>query len=213
MKKLLLLLIIACAPLSSQALAQQWEGAIKLGTASTTFHGDLAAGETVWSRRLGISAGTAVGLKLPYGFTPSVELLYARMGASTPVIFLDIPATLQSDLTYLMATLLLQYRLHTGRYVYPRIFAGPTYAHQIGAVVSVTARDGLGVIVEQDDSVEKVDYGFTIGGALDMEIGSQVATLELRYYLGQRDITKPNPELGESELRNAGVTVMAGLVF
>ncbi len=135
------------------------------------------------------------------------------MGASAPVMYLGVPATVRSDLTYLTSTFLVQYRLHTGRYVNPRVFAGPALSYKLGATVRVEARDGLGVLTEQDDSIEGSDHGFAIGGAVDVELGSQVLTLEMRYYLGQRDVTKPNPELGESELRNRGIIVMVGLLF
>ncbi len=135
------------------------------------------------------------------------------MGASAPVMYLGVPATVRSDLTYLTSSFLLQYRLHTGQYVYPRIFAGPALSYKLGATITVEARDGLGVLTEQDDSVEGSDYGFTIGGAVDFELGGQILTLEVRYYIGQRDVTKPNPELGESALRNRGVIVMVGILF
>jgi len=207
------LLIIALMLWSTAALAQRWEGSIKVGTASTTFRGDLAAGETTWNRRLGFAAGTSLGYKLRYGFTPAVEFSYVRRGASTAVIFLDVPATLQSNLTYLTSSLLLQYRLYSGGYVYPRIFAGPVLANTLNAQISVSSRDGLGVITEQDDSIEEWDQAFVVGGGIDAEIASQVLTLELRYYLGQRDVTKPNPELGESVLQNAGVIIMIGILF
>ncbi len=193
--------------------AQRFEGGIKLGAASTTFDGDLAAGSTVWNRRSGFAAGASLGLNMRYGFSPAIELTYVRMGATSPVVYLDIPATLRSDLTYLTGSLLLQYRLYTSRYVYPRIFAGPTYSYTASALITIAARDGLGIITEQDDSVEGTDHGFTVGGALDVEIGGEVLTLEVRYLIGQRDITKPNPDLGESELYNRGILILVGLLF
>ena len=197
----------------STALGQRYEGSIKVGVASTTFEGDLAAGATTWSRRTGFAAGGSMGVKLRYGFTPALELTYVRMGASTRVIFLNVPATMQSNLTYLTATALLQYRLYSGGYVNPRVFAGPALSYTAAATITVRARDGLGALSEQDDSIEGSDFGFTAGGGIDMEIGSQILTLEMRYYIGQRDVTKPNPELGESDVRNRGVVVMAGILF
>ena len=213
MNRYLIWLFFTLLLIATPAVGQHWEGSIKLGGASTTFTGDLAAGTTHWDRRTGIAAAASFGLQLRYGFSPAVELAYTRMGASTPVIFLDIPATMRSDLTYLSSSLLLQYKLYTGGYVSPRVFAGPVFAYNASALITIEARDGLGVITEQDDSVESTDFGFSIGGGLDVELGSQMFTLELRYYMGQSDLTKPNPELGESDLRNRGMIIMAGVLF
>ena len=209
----LLLITLLFLAMSSPALAQRWEGSIKLGGGSTTFRGDFATGETNWDRRWGFAAGASVGYKLRYGFTPAVEFSYLRMGATTAVRYLEAPATLSSELAYLTTSLLLQYRIYTGRYVYPRIFAGPSVSYTLSALISVAARDERGVLLEADDSVESSDFGFTVGGGLDFEIGSQIITFEVRYYTGQRDITKPNPDLGDSSLQNVGIIVMVGVLF
>lgn len=95
----------------------------------------------------------------------------------------------------------------------PRVYAGPVFAYNASALFSVEARDGLGSIAEQDDSVESTDFGFAFGGGIDFEVGGQMLTVDLRYYIGQHDVTKPNPELGESNLQNRGVFIMAGVVF
>ena len=213
MKRILPTLVVFLALLYSPAQAQQWEGGLKVGGASTTFAGDLAAGETTWNRRLGMTAGGSVGYRLRFGLMPVAEMTYVRMGASTSVRFLGVPATMQNDLTYLTGALFLQYRLYSGRYINPRIFAGPALSYRLNALITVAAENELGVLAEQDDSVEETDFGYILGGALDIELMAQVLTLEVRYYVGQRDISKPNPELGESDLRNTGIMIMAGILF
>ncbi len=212
-KHCLACLTLAACLTTPSADAQQWTGAIKLGGATTNFRGHLLVGPTTWQRVTGLSAAVAFGLHLGHGLLPQVELHYVQMGAKTAVKYLGIPVWLQSDLAYLSIPLLAQYRLATRGTMHPRLFAGPFVAFQMSAYLTLTPRDAGQSIVEQDQSVEPMDYGFTFGAGIDFEVASQLLTAEVRYTLGMHDITIADPILGDPKLENTGIVFMVGLHY
>ncbi len=191
----------------------QWTGGIKIGTSYTDFSGDLVGGKTTWKRVLGLSAGASFGYELRGGLSAETELLYLRMGAKTNVLYLDIPATLTSKLVYLTMPVLLQYRLQAGQYLSPRFFAGPAGLFNLDALVAVAARPDDELLFEEDESIEALDYGLMAGAALDFDVSDQRLTLEMRYYRGMMDVTKPAGEIGDSVLRNQGFVILIGVLF
>ncbi|MCY3630165.1 MAG: hypothetical protein OXG94_09165, partial [Bacteroidetes bacterium] len=59
-----------------------------------------------------------------------------------------------------------------------------------------------------------LDYGLMVGAGIDFDVAAQHLSLELRYYQGQRDVTKPDSETGElTVLNNQGWMIMAGVLF
>lgn len=195
------------------ASAQQWAGAVKIGAVSSAFVGDLDIGPTTWDRQTGFAASVAFGLDLGRGLLPQAELHYVQMGAGTAVLYQDVPVTLNSDLTYLSVPLFLQYRLRTRATAYPRVFAGPYVAFKMESYLTLAPREGGLAIIEQDQSVESVDYGVALGLALDFEVAAQLFTAEARYTRGMRDVTRPDPLLGDPQLTNTGLVFMVGLHY
>ena len=201
--------LLVVAPVS----AQQWTGSLKVGGAITNFSGDLASGNTDWDYRTGLAAGGALGYDFGNGFIPQLEATYVRKGAATDVDFNGIPARIRSDLTYLTFPLLLQYRFDTGGYVHPRLFAGPMVAFQLDAHLTFEARTDGVEITEEDDSIESRDFGAVAGAALEIDVADQRLSVEARFSFGMSDITKPDPDLGDTTLKNQGVVILVGFVF
>ena len=199
--------------LGANASAQQWTGAVKIGAVSSSFTGDLDFGPTTWNRATGFAASVAFGLDLGRGLLPQAELHYVQMGAETAARFQEIPVILNFDLTYLSIPLLLQYRLRTRGKTYPRLFAGPFLAFKMESYLTLTEREGGLAIIEQDQSVESMDYGTTAGVALDIEFAAQLLTAEARYTRGMRDVSRPDPVLGDPQLKNTGLVFMVGLHY
>ena len=193
--------------------AQYLTGSIKIGASSANFEGDLAGGATAWESILGIAAGGSIGYELESGLGLMAELLYLRMGAQAPVRYNDFPASLESKITYLALPVLFQYKLKAGQYFAPRFFAGPAGMFKMDALVAVDDRETGALFYEEDQSIENLDWGLMLGGGLDFEVSDQTLTLEVRYFGGRMDITKPSGELDGSDLRNRSVTVMAGIMF
>ena len=207
----LLLILGLCSGLRVQA--QNWTGSAKIGAASSTFGGDLAAGSTAWKNLLGFAAGGSIGYVLDSGLGAAAELLYLRLGAEAPVRYFDFPSTLTSKITYLALPVILQYKLQAGDHFSPRIFAGPSGLFKMDAIVSVEDREIGGLLYEEDQSINSLDWGFMFGGGLDFEVSNQTLTLEVRYFNGRMDVTKPAYELEGSDLNNQSLIIMAGIVF
>ena len=193
--------------------AQNWTGSVKIGASSASFEGNLASGATTWESILGIAAGGSIGYELTSGFSVAAELLYVRMGAQTPVRYNDFPATLESKITYLSMPLLLQYSLNAGEHFSPRLFAGPAGMFKMDALIAVEDREFGGLLLEEDQSIENIDWGLVFGGGLDFPVSDQTLTVEVRYFGGRMDVTKPTGELDGSELYNRSLTVLVGLLF
>lgn len=213
MLRLPLCLLLLGFLLGLPAQAQYWTGSIKIGASSANFDGDLAAGATTWDNILGIAAGGSIGYELESGLGVMAELLYLRMGAQTAVRYNDFPATLESKITYLALPVLVQYKLKAGQHFSPRLFLGPAGMFKMDALVAVEDRETTGLLYEEDQSIENLDWGLMFGGGLDLEISDQTVTLEARYFGGRRDVTKPSGELDGSVLRNRSMTVMVGILF
>lgn len=201
--------LLAVAP----AYGQQWTGSIKIGGAVTNFSGNLASGNTDWDYRTGLAAGGALGYDFGNGFIPQLEATYIRQGAAADVDFNGVPARIRSDLTYLAFPLLLQYRFDTGGYVHPRFFAGPMVAFQLDAQLTFEARQDGVEVTEPDDSIESRDFGAVAGAALEIDVADQRLSLETRFFFGMTDITKPDPDVGDTTLKNQGVVILVGFVF
>lgn len=195
------------------AQAQYWTGSVKIGASFSNFNGNLAGGATNWDNVSGISAGGSFGYELDSGLALMAELLFMRLGASAAVRYNDFPATLDSKISYLALPVLLQYKLKAGRHFSPRFFGGPAGLFKMDALVSVHDREIGGVLYEEDQSIENLDWGFMLGSGIDFDFADQTVTLEARYFAGRKDITKPTGELDGSALFNRTVVIMAGIMF
>jgi len=198
---------------SLPASGQRWSGALKVGGAYTTFNGELASGSTDWEYLAGLAGGGTLGYYLNNNFVVQLDIMYTRMGASTNTMDMGIPVRLTSELTYLSFPFLLHYRIDTGRYVHPRLFAGPSIAFQLNAYLTIEPLNNGMTLTEQDASIENIDIGTIAGAGLEYQIGSQHLLLEARYYLGSSDITKPDEFVRDTRLRNQGIIILIGILF
>ena len=208
-----LFLLIFGIFLGLPAQAQYWTGSVKIGASFSNFNGNLAGGATNWDTVTGISAGGSYGYELDSGLGLMAELLYMRLGASSLVRYNDFPATLESKISYLALPVLLQYKLKAGRHFSPRFFGGPAGMFKMDALVSVHDREIGGVLYEEDQSIENLDWGFMLGSGIDFDFADQTVSIEARYFAGRKDITKPTGELDGSVLFNRTVVIMAGIMF
>ena len=205
--------MIAALTVVAPAHAQRWSGSIKVGSIISTFNGDLASGSTRWDPRVGLVGGGAFGYDFGNGFVPQIEFIYVRKGALTDIDLDGTPSRIRSDITYLEAPFLLQYRFDTGGYVHPRLFAGPMAAFQLDATLTTRAKGTDLEITDVHPSLEKRDFGVVAGAALEIDVGSQRLSVEARLSMGMADITKPNDAGANPSLKNQGVLLLIGFVF
>lgn len=194
--------------------AQRVTGGLKFGITNTTFVGNLAAGETTWESITGVAGGATAELRIAGGLSAVGELLYLRMGAKTRVQYNDFPGLLTSRSSYLSAPVLLQFRFDPSAIVRPRIFLGGAALFVVDSAILVESTDTGQIFIEENESIETLDYGLMIGAGIDFDVATQRLSLETRYYRGQRDVTKPDSETGElTVLNNEGWMIMAGVLF
>ncbi len=214
MRNLHLLIFLIVLSATKPANAQRVEGVLKFGVTQTTFAGNLAVDETTWKNIIGIAGGSAIGINLVGGLSLVGELLYLQMGAKVQVQQDDLPNILTSRSSYLAVPVLAQYRFESSRIIQPRIFMGGSVLFQLESVIIGESGVVGQVFVEEDDSIEPIDYGLIAGAGVDFYLASQRFMLEIRYYHGQSDVTKPNIETGIStELNNRGWAIMTGVLF
>ncbi len=194
--------------------AQRVTGGLKFGITNTTFVGDLAAGETAWESITGVAGGGTAELRIAGGLSAVGELLYLRMGAKTRVQYNDFPGLLTSRSSYLSVPVLLQFRFESSGIVRPRIFLGGAALFVVESAILVESTDTGQIFIEENESIETLDYGLMVGAGIDFDVAAQRLSLEARYYRGQRDVTKPDSETGTlTVLNNEGWAIMIGVLF
>ncbi len=201
------LLLVLCSSESSA----QWRTHIKVGVVGSTLRGDAKSDLTPVAR---FSGGAGVSYELRGGFRIQSEFLYSVKGATEKELPIVVSAVANpvlvdatSERTYLEIPLLLVYRFDRAG-IRPRIFAGPTLAYKLDAKISWRSPEGGPEFQETDDEVENMDFGLTLGGGFDMDIGSEILEIGVRTVLGLSNARTAKPEL-----YNTAVAVYAGITF
>lgn len=141
------------------------------------------------------------------------EVYYSMKGtqaSGSGVIYgLGYSYDLSIEINYLEVPVLLKYKiLPKGNYT-PSLFAGPYIAFQMSAKASATV-EVEGVTQTEEtvmDEVKRIDLGITVGGSLDIKVGSGSIVLDLRYSLGLTKIAD------DSDAKNSSFTLMLGYAF
>ena len=117
--------------------ARQFHPDFKIGLAATTLRG---SSDSDFSTKTGFAGGLGLGFDLGLtGWAFQPEVLYIVKGASARTTLDDIPIEATFDLTYLEVPVLLLYRFDTGGKVHPKLFAGPSLAFKLDAIVRFKA--------------------------------------------------------------------------
>lgn len=91
-------------------------------------------------------------------------------------------------LDYLQVPVLFKTALSESSTVEPNLFAGPYAAIRLIAEQDGGAGGIFGGTSNIEGQTEEVDYGFALGGGLDIEVGNSIFTLDARYNLGLADV-------------------------
>ncbi|MCY4170501.1 MAG: porin family protein [Bacteroidetes bacterium] len=200
--------------LTSPVRAQLFSGGLKFGMTQTTYSGNLDSGETIWDPISGIAGGVTGELSVLGPLSVAGEIQYVRMGAQSRVRYNSFPSSLTSRTSYLSLPLFAQLNLGPSGIVVPRFFVGGAALIELESVILVEADMTSEIFIEENSSIESFDYGLIVGLGIDFNLASQRLTLEVRYYNGQNDVSKPTSELGEETvLNNRGWAIMTGVLF
>lgn len=171
----------------SISVAQSVKTGAKAGINFTNFNG---GGN--FDSRTGFMVGGFVKMNIPESSVAiQPEVYYAQKGAET------------SDggeikLEYLEIPILVKVGLSKSDIVKPNIFAGPY------AGINLNQSSG-GLLGSTGNDTENIDFGGVVGAGLDIEAGSSIFTIDLRYGFGL------SPAFKNGDEKNSMFAIVAGI--
>ena len=134
-----------------------------------------------------IGAGMFFPFNANIGFQP--ELLYSMKGAVSEDAVTGDEIELKTN--YLELPLLLRYNLPVAGTVRPFLLGGPSVGYQVGCDFKATSGGTTGTLscdefaeLTGEPELEKVDFGFNLGGGVTFDMGGRALTLGLRFNQG-----------------------------
>lgn len=171
----------------SISVAQSVKTGAKAGINFTNFNG----GNTDYSSRTGFMVGGFVKMNIPESSVAiQPEVYYAQKGAETNGG--------EIKLEYLEIPILVKVGLSKSDVVKPNIFAGPY------AGINLNQSSG-GLLGGGGNDVENIDFGGVVGAGLDVEAGSSIFTIDLRYGFGL------SPAFKSGDEKNGMFAIVAGI--
>lgn len=168
---------------------------------------------------LGTRAGTIFGgsLQLPVGSVVAIqpEFLFLNKGAKFT------KSTANPDggafrLDYLEIPVLLRFDLSRGT-IGPHVYAGPSVGFNVGCAVEYKGSNGKAQANtdcdENDFKPKTLDYGLTVGGGVDFNVGGIALTGGGRYGIGLADIRDDNSSELKKRVNNGVLSLYVGVVF
>lgn len=217
---LVVLSTLSSALVVQDAAAQGFTGSLQVGLTAATFSGESSV---VFKNKFGWGGGLGIGYDFGNGIIIQPEILYIVKGgnATTDGANLarilgddpqpgseDIEVSLSWSLTYLEFPLLVIYRFETESYFHPRLFAGPSVSSKMDANLCYRGGSLDIEFCNTDDSIQEIDYGFVIGGGLEIDVGFERFTIGTRLTVGRSNIRSNDPPI-----RNRSLYIFTGLVF
>jgi len=148
------------------------------------------------------------------GFSFMPEILYSQKGATFSTSILEsgvkipVDATMRYD--YIEIPLLAKYTLTTNSSFRPFLIAGPYLGILISSALfesgTVTAGEDPITVLSDITGQQRIDYGLTFGGGARFDIGTNSFNVNIRYSVGEVAADK-------GELKNTGISIMAGFLF
>jgi hypothetical protein len=160
--------------------------------------------------------GLALGVLYYSGVSPYIsiqgELLYSQKGAK----FTDEDMILNDEdmilnLNYIDLDLLAKLNLANQLPIRPSLLGG-MYA---GLNLKAQAESESTGKTEDVEAMKGVDYGFILGGGLDLGFGASILNVSVRYNQGMANIFKGNSDYSRNEVswKNHGVSFLASIIF
>lgn len=168
------------------SVAQSVKTGAKAGINFTNFSGGTADYES----RTGFMIGGFVKMNIPESNVAiQPEIYFAQKGAES--------GNSEIKLEYLEIPILVKVGLGSSDVVKPNLFAGP-YA-------GINLNQSSGGLLGSGDNVENIDFGGVLGAGLDIEAGSSIFTIDLRYGFGLSNVFQDGDE------KNRLFAIVAGI--
>ena len=91
-------------------------------------------------------------------------------------------------LDYFQVPVLFKFALSQNATVEPNLFVGPYAGYRLVAEQDGATGGLFGSGSNIENQTEQVDYGFVLGGGLDIEVGDSIFTMDARYNMGMADV-------------------------
>ena len=167
-------------------------------------------GDDLDDGRTGFLVGGFAVVRLSPVLAFQPEVLYAQKGAGGSISDGGGVESLEFQLSYLEAPLLLRVDVPGGGAVRPFLLAGPSIAINVGCEVEATF-EGMTASVDCDEAdaaePETFDVGGLIGGGLEFPLGTRSLGLGVRYTFGFTDV------LDGADAQNRTLGIVASLRF
>lgn len=200
--------LMACA---SAPLAAQRLGIIAGGTFSNIRTSeDISTSNrtgTIFGLSLQVPVGAVVAIQPEFLFLSKgakfTQPTAARGGGSFRLDYLEVPVLLRFDLSRGV--------------IGPHLYAGPSVGFNVGCKVEYRGQAGsAGTNTdcgEDNFKPKTLDYGLTVGGGLDFNLGGIGATAGARYGIGLADIRNDNSDEFKSRVNNGVLSLYVGVLF
>jgi hypothetical protein len=181
--------------------------------AGATFSNLRSSDDLNFENRTGTTFGATLQLPLGSSITLQPEALFINKGSK-----FDSPTAGEGNirLDYFEVPVLLRYDF-SREVLAPHIYAGPSVGFNVGCKVKI---EDVGTIPNTSSDCEEenfkpksVDYGFTVGAGLDLNLGGLAATGGVRYGIGLADIRNDNSQEFKSRVNNGTLSLYVGLLF
>gem|GEM_PF-281114 len=187
---------------------------LKGGLTSMTQGGDGSPSDL--DRRTGFHVGAFALIDYPGMLSVRPEVSYIQKGASVsdtflPILDPDVPeveVTSDRRLDYIELPVLVRASLPFSAAVDGNVFAGPMVAVNVLAEADVEV-EGERETIDISDATETIEAGLVLGAGLDVNIGSRLGTVDVRYVFGLTD-TADQTDL---QVVNQGFTVGLGIAL
>jgi len=187
-------------------------------TAGATFSNLRSSEDLDLERRTGTTFGATLQLPLGSKVALQPEFLFLSKGAKLrqQTVGTDGPRT-NIKLDYLEIPVLLRYDF-SREIIGPHIYMGPSVGFNVGCRLQYGGGNddealGNTTCDRNDFKPKTLDYGFTLGGGVDLNLGALALTGGLRYGIGLADIRDDNSDEFKSRVNNGVLSLYVGLLF
>jgi len=211
--RILGVVLLIAVLLPASALAQNGRLDLKMGAAFTTLSGES---ESTFTGRSGLTASLGYRYTLRGAIHLQPEIVYMVKGANaeSPARIdddgnLQLPIEARFDLTYLELPVLLVLERDGSGAAHPRFEVGPSVAYNLESIIHYGVAGSDQRFSEQDQSVEKLDYGFVVGLGMTFDLGIERMRAGVRAHLGFANAR----ERDDLPLYNRGIVAYFGIAL
>lgn len=197
----IVLLFLSLAVVPAQAVQIAGKGA-KLGLSLANWSGEDVEDNDA---RMSFALGGFLSFNISGDFSVQPELLFVQKGTKWE----DGGAKLVFRLSYLEVPVLAKYSFAAGPSLKVFVFGGPAFAFKVGAT-SYFEWEGESE-TEDIEEMKSLDLGLAFGAGVEMPLGANRLTLDLRYTLGLANCCEVVGE--DLKVKNGALLIMAGIGF